>query len=409
MTARYSVVQMGARRDYAVPALLQRAGLLETFFTDICADTGLGRYLSWGKGLPVIGYRLNRLAHRRLPDGVSTRTVTYTAPVLRHYRRSMRRLTPADHFRTHVIWANELGDSIARTGFGRSTHLYSMLGECPPAVIAARQRGLKTVSEIYIMLSTDAIVAEERKQFPDWEPEDADYESFRRQLAPEDTLLQNTDIAICPSEGVRTDLVRNFRFPIERTAMIPYEVEDSWLNVAGAPIPRRVLFAGSAGLRKGIHYLARAASILNSQGHNYEFRIAGDVSPQVREHPDAAGLTFLGRVPRSEIAAEFASADVYALPSLGEGSAVSTYQALAIGVPVVTTLSAGSVVRDGVDGYIVPERDAESLALAIARIAEDRVRRGQFSANGRQRAAEYTWARYSERLIETLTGSLCVN
>ncbi|HKD06944.1 MAG TPA: glycosyltransferase family 4 protein [Bryobacteraceae bacterium] len=409
MTVRYSVVQMGARRDYAVPALLHRAGLLELFFTDICADTGLGRYLSWGKGLPVVGSKLNRLANRRLPDGISAKTVTYTAPMLRHYRRTMRHLSPADHFRTHVTWANELGDSIARTGFGRSTHLYSMLGECPPAMISARARGLKTVSEIYIMLSTDSIVAEERKRFPDWEPEDLDYESFREELSSEDTLLRNTDIAVCPSEGVRADLVKNFHFPIERTAIIPYEVEDSWLNVSSALVPRRILFAGAAGLRKGIHYLARAASILRSQGHDYEFRIAGDVLPAIREHPGAAGLTFLGRVPRSEIAAEFASADVYALPSLGEGSAVSTYQALAVGIPVVTTLSAGSVVRDGVDGYIVPERDAESLAAAIARIVEDRARRAEFSANARKRAAEYTWARYSERLVDTLTGSLCVN
>ncbi len=129
----------------------------------------------------------------------------------------------------------------------------------------------------------------------------------------------------------------------------------------------------------------------------------------MREHPECKGLTFLGRVPRWEIAAEFSSADVYALPSLAEGSAVSTYQALALGIPVVTTQAAGSVVRDGVDGYIVPERDAESLAEAIARIAEDRARREEFSANARRRVADYTWARYSERLIETLTGSLCVN
>jgi glycosyltransferase involved in cell wall biosynthesis len=400
---------MGARRDYAVPALLHRAGLLETFFTDICADTGLGRYLSWGKGLPVVGGRLNRLANRRLPGGIATRTITYAAPMLRHYRRTMRLLTPADQFRTHVTWANELGNSIARTGFGLSTHLYSMLGECPPAMIAAKQRGLKTISEIYIMLSTDSIVAEERKRFPDWEPEDPDYEAFRKELAPEHTLLSNTDIAICPSEGVRADLVTNFGFPRERTAIIPYEVEDSWLKIQSAPVPRRILFAGAAGLRKGIHYLARAASILRSQGHNYEFRVAGDVLPEVREHPDAAGLTFLGRVPRSEIAGEFASADVYALPSLGEGSAVSIYQALAVGIPVVTTQAAGSVVRNGLDGYIIPERDSERLAEGIARIVEDRARREEFSDNARQRAADYTWARYSERLIETLTGSLCVN
>jgi len=321
----------------------------------------------------------------------------------------MGQLSPADQWRMHMIWANELGNSIARTGFGRSTHLYSMQGECPPALAAARSRGLRIVTEMYIMPSADALVAEERKRFPDWEPVDPDYDAFRIELRAEEALVRNTDVAICPSEGVQADLVRNFRFPVERTTIIPYEVEDWWLTAPSAPIPRRILFAGAAGLRKGIHYLARAASILRSQGYAYEFRIAGDVLPRVREHPESAGLTFLGRVPRSEIASEFASADVYVLPSLAEGSAVSTYQALALGIPVVTTQAAGSVVRDGVDGYIIPERDADALAEAIVRIVENRARRDEFSANARRRAADYTWTRYSERLIQTLTSNLCAN
>ena len=49
-----------------------------------------------------------------------------------------------------------------------------------------------------------------------------------------------------------------------------------------------------------------------------------------------------------------ASADVFVFPSLFEGSAVVTYEALAAGLPSVVTPSAGSVVRDGVEGFIVP-------------------------------------------------------
>jgi len=83
-------------------------------------------------------------------------------------------------------------------------------------------------------------------------------------------------------------------------------------------------------------------------------------------------LKFLGRIPRAQIAGEFAAADLLVLPSLAEGSAETTYEALACGVPVVTTLEAGSVVRDGIDGRIVPSRDPVALADAIAEIVEDR-------------------------------------
>jgi len=60
---------------------------------------------------------------------------------------------------------------MVRSGFGEATHLYSMLGECAPLLVAAKDRGLRVVSEIYILLSTERILAAERKQFPDWEPD----------------------------------------------------------------------------------------------------------------------------------------------------------------------------------------------------------------------------------------------
>jgi len=59
-------------------------------------------------------------------------------------------------------------------------------------------------------------------------------------------------------------------------------------------------------------------------------------------------LSFLGRVPRDRIHEEFQTADLFVLPTLAEGSAEVTYEALAAGLPVITTKSAGSVVRDGI-------------------------------------------------------------
>jgi glycosyltransferase involved in cell wall biosynthesis len=100
--------------------------------------------------------------------------------------------------------------------------------------------------------------------------------------------------------------------------------------------------------------------------------------------------------------AEFAAADVFVLPSLAEGSAETTYEALACGVPVVTTLEAGSVVRDGVDGWIVPSRDPDALANAIAEIVGDRQKRERMSRAARERARDYTWERYGERLLAAL-------
>ena len=99
---------------------------------------------------------------------------------------------------------------------------------------------------------------------------------------------------------------------------------------------------------------------------------------------------------------EFATADVFVLPTLAEGSAGVVYEALALGLPVITTRAAGSVIRDGVDGIIVPERDPVALANSIEAVIENRELRSRLSAAARVRAADYTVDRYGERMLSTL-------
>ena len=101
------------------------------------------------------------------------------------------------------------------------------------------------------------------------------------------------------------------------------------------------------------------------------------------------------------MAREFAKADVFAFPSLAEGFAGGTAEALGAGVPVVTTKSAGSIVRDGVDGILVPERDPEALAEAVRSIAEDRNKRESMSREARKRAETFTWKKYVDQIISS--------
>ena len=132
-----------------------------------------------------------------------------------------------------------------------------------------------------------------------------------------------------------------------------------------------------------------------------EFRIAGNAPASVRSQKACRHLNFLGRTSREKIAEEFACADIVVLPSLAEGSAGVIYEALAAGVPIVTTPEAGSV-RDGIEGRIVPSRDPDALANAITEIVEDRPKRERMAYAARERAQEFTLERYGERLIAAL-------
>jgi len=404
---KFIVAQVGARRGYAVPAILEKAGMLDRFYTDITGDSGVGAAFSAAAVLPLVGRSARRLAARRLPFNIRAKTTTFPGITLFHaLREAMVARDPAALCREGVRFSDALGIAMTRRGFGSATHMYSMLGECGPFFAEGKRRGLVTVSEIYVPLSTERILTEERKKFPSWEENVADYTAVCRGFDSSGGPRVDADSVICPSEWVRDDLVRNFGFPSEHTAIVPYGVNPGLFSVRNEPVRGRILFAGTAELRKGIHYFAAAAEKLLVRRVCCEFRVAGNVERSVANQEQCRHLKFLGRVPRAKITGEFAAADLFVLPSLAEGSAETIYEALACGVPVVTTLEAGSVVRDGIDGCIVPSRDPEALANAIGDIVEDRQKRERMSRAARDRAHDYTWERYGDRLLSALRQNL---
>jgi glycosyltransferase involved in cell wall biosynthesis len=277
-----------------------------------------------------------------------------------------------------------------------------MLDEFGPALTGAKEAGLSVVTEFYIRLSTEQIVAKEQRAFAGWEPPAPELDSVRREFADERDLVGLTDFAICPSEAVESDLENEFGFPAHRSAVVPYGVASERFNTCSIPVTGRVLFVGTVGLRKGVHYLAMAAEELARLGRQYEFLLVGNVTPRIAKHPGCGHLRFLGRIPRHRIAEQFATADVFVLPSLAEGSAEASYEALAAGVPVITTAAAGSVVRHEVEGLLVPERDPHALANAIERVIENRRLRAQLAAAARHRAREYGLEAYGQRLVSAL-------
>jgi glycosyltransferase involved in cell wall biosynthesis len=97
-----------------------------------------------------------------------------------------------------------------------------------------------------------------------------------------------------------------------------------------------------------------------------------------------------------------AAADVFVFPSLFEGSAVVTYEALACGLPSVVTPDAGSVVRDGVEGLLVPAGDVGRLAEGMERLGSDPELRASLGRAARRRAEEFDWLRYHASLHDAV-------
>jgi glycosyltransferase involved in cell wall biosynthesis len=396
------VVHPEARHNYALPAAFAEAGMLEAFYTDACAGRGLGKLAERIALLPLPGSlrRLSeRLTHRQVPAGVLARTRTADFAMLAQRITVALARSEETRFRAQFAAEERYGRAMRRWGLGGATHLFNIMGGGRDLNRIARGEGLPVLSDVIIALSTPAIVEREYRDFPGWGRRPPDREAAMGPgFRPEACFWETTDIFVCPSAFVADDLVANWSVPREATRIVPYAVRENWFDVDSRPMPGRVLFVGSAERRKGIHYLAMAAEELRRRDPSIEIRVAGGVSGEVRDQPICRALTFLGRVPRHAVMSEFAAADVFVLPTLAEGSATVIYEAMAAGVPVVTTKSAGSMVRDGVDGLIVAERDPEALAEAIGRLVGDRPLRDAMASSARARASEFRWESYAEKL-----------
>ncbi|WP_026873049.1 glycosyltransferase family 4 protein [Inquilinus limosus] len=403
MNARVVVSQLGARRHYAVPRILNAHGMLEHFYTDICATKGWPR---------VIGYlprRFQPAGIRRLigrkPSGIPPQRMTCFTGLGLSF--ALQRMRP-DGSSNDRMWAaldagRRLSELVVRHGFGQATGFYGMVRECLEQLQAARARGLWTAVDqnIAAWALLDRLEREEQERFPDWDPAASQDTYTEAYAARERAEWAEADLIICPSEFVRQSVAEDGG-PIDRCVVIPYGVDTRFqLPVSDRRHgPLRVLTIGTIGLRKGSPYVLEAARRMRGQA---VFRMVGGgaVPPAARTGLEGV-VEFTGTVPRLEIIAQYAWADVFLLPSLCEGSAAVTYEALAAGLPVITTPNTGSVVRDGTDGFIVPIRDVDAIVQSLHLLCDDRVRLFEMSHNARLRAKDFDLLAYGRRLCDAL-------
>jgi glycosyltransferase involved in cell wall biosynthesis len=104
----------------------------------------------------------------------------------------------------------------------------------------------------------------------------------------------------------------------------------------------------------------------------------------------ADAVALLGAVPRKEVAELLARSDIFVLPSLFEGLSNACIEAMATGLPVVVTDVGGmsELVRDGVDGFVVPPEDPAALAERIGKLIDDPTLAERFGSSGRTRVEE---------------------
>ncbi|MEX2670953.1 MAG: glycosyltransferase family 4 protein [Phycisphaeraceae bacterium] len=398
---------------------MAQAGLLDRLYTDLCTSDWRVRWLD--RLVPQLLKRgVIRTVCGRCAPGIANEKID-TFPmyaVMQHLQAKRRGLGPADLYGGYVRGNRRFGELVVRRGLGEADAVYVFNGAGLEILRHARERGMRTIVDQTMapVSVVERLLDEERERWPGWENVSGgaviDGRPFWRELADrEEAEWQLADQIICGSPYV-VDSVGQASGPAVRCAVVPYgyesassastrELDDGAVAEQKAR-PMRVLFVGTIGLRKGVPDLMQAAKLLKNE--NVEIRAVGPVHISAHAAEQLGKWVELtGAVPRAEVARQYAWADVLVLPTLAEGSANVCYEAMAQGCPVITTSNAGSVVRDEVDGYLVPIRSPELLAERIAAISHDPEKRRAMGRSAQERMADYTWSVYGRRLVQTIT------
>ena len=167
-----------------------------------------------------------------------------------------------------------------------------------------------------------------------------------------------------------------------------------------ASAPVCLFFIGNVGFRKGAYDLICASHKMVNQGlKNFRMVFAGPFdSPAdearlkglVKEHALQAVVTFLGPLTGEAKEQAFRNADIFTLPSYGEGVPISLLEAMAYGLPAVVTDVGGipETITDGLEGLLLRPGNIDALAEALVRLVEAPAFRLQMGQAARTRAIE---------------------
>ncbi len=394
-------MQDGARLHYAVPRALANLGWLEKVFTDFLIRPGSVDALMAFAARASGSLGAQRMRERRCPE-IAKWAETIPLRSLWWRTRRSRFATVEDYFE----WvAKKTGQWMADSGFGKANMVHGFIRHLDPEFCAeCQKKGLRTVGDQMIApaLIERREMEQQRKNWPGWEMAPAS-STNRLEKIEEDTWT-SLDHVTCASDYVRNGLI-GCGVDAGKISIIPYPALLMKRLDGYSPARRgdklRVGFLGSVNLRKGAPVFLEMAKRL--AGKNVEFSMVGPISIPADAAAQMRGYVQLtGPVPRSEVARHLQSFDIFFFPSVCEGSASVVMEAMAAGLPVVTTPNSGTVIRHGIEGFIHEPTDWDGMADSLQNLLENKSLRVNLGVAAQSGANQFDLLDYQGKLGQLL-------
>ncbi len=162
-------------------------------------------------------------------------------------------------------------------------------------------------------------------------------------------------------------------------------------------------FLGRLVLEKGLDIFAQVCNRLTERGVAHKVLVIGEGPARQWFAEQVPGAVFTGFQRGDDLARAVASMDVLFNPSVTETFGNVTSEAMACGVPIVAARATGAIdlVEEGVNGFLVPPRDVDAYAGAIARLIADPALAASAGAAGHEKAQAYVWDRVNRAVLDS--------
>lgn len=409
---KVAVAQLGPRQHYAEARILYAEGVLERLFTDAyLGDKPLFRRIV--RAVPGIGRLadIRRLLARDAVDIPAERVTSFDGLGLFAQFALRRARSEAERYRVYDEVGRAFQRAVIRCGLGAADTLLVSTGAAADLAAFARRVGVRSVLQQFDhpMQTLDRLLREERERWSGAElapPEPLPDRLARRLLDEERRALEEADLILVASNYTRRTLA-DAGLDLEGVRIVPLAVDLQHWRADEQLSPRRdprlrVLYAGQIDLRKGVLYLVEALKKLRTK--QVVLRLAGSVAlrQELLAVPNVE-VEVLGPIPRSDMPSLMRWADLFVFPTLGEGFGLVQVEALACGTPVIATTECGEVVRDGIDGHIVPPRDPDAIARWLDHYAADPRALAPMREAAVRRARDFSLDAYASRFVASLT------
>jgi len=213
---------------------------------------------------------------------------------------------------------------------------------------------------------------------------------------------------ITVSKSARNDIGQDFKIPLKRFRVVPNGINTNQFY----PLPEiqreknRLIVTNSADIPlKGLYYLLQAVASLSPE---YRLKLVvvgvpkknGGIEKKIQELNIGHLIEFTGRIDHAEFVKQYAKASIAVIPSLYEGFGIPAGEAMACGVPVVSTTGGALPEVVGDAGVLVPPADPQAMGKAIQNLMDNPDHAFRLGQKGFERIQKhFTWKRAAEKTV----------